>query len=74
MDSLFCCLHTEWKKNNEGRKLEKLLINSDDEPCNFQSLLESTISTHMHLITKVAKTVEVYCRDKKVLSARCLML
>ena len=68
MDSLFRCLHTEWKKKSKGRKLDKLLINFNAEPCNFQSLLESAISTHIHLITKMAKTVDVYCRAKKYYS------
>ena len=29
MEALFCSLHTAWKKNSRGRKLEKLLIDFD---------------------------------------------
>ena len=67
IETLFCYLHTEWKKNSRSRKLEKLLINFDsvattDEP-HFQSLLESVNSTHP--INILATTVEVSLGQQK---------
>ena len=62
MGAFLHCLHTEWKKNGGGRKLDRLIIRIlTDEP-SFQK----TDAISSYSINMLAKSVEVHekiCED-----------